>query len=253
MEKSPVIGIYCITERATGKRYVGQSRNVHARRWQHRGRFPLETHDYEVLAECPLEELDDLERRFILELNTQHPHGFNMTKGGQTWDMVWTPEMIENVSRKRKENWADPQKRAKYVEARIKAWSDPTLREAASVRNSEVGNRPEVKEIRSKNTSSSWQDPEVRQRHIEGRLRRWSSEEARQEQSRKLIEANADPALRAAKSQASKEYWSDPQKREEHSQKLRGRPKQRVECPHCRTSVAVTMAKRWHFDNCKKK
>jgi len=252
MEDLPVIGIYCITERATGKRYIGQSRNVHARWWQHRSRFPVETHDYEILAECGVEELDDLEQSFIIQLNTQWPNGFNKTKGGQSWDMVWTPEMLEAVSLKRKDNWADPEKRAKYVEARVKRWSDPEQREAASIRSAEVGSRPEVKETRSKNAVSSWQDPVVRQRHIEGRLRRWSSEEARQEQSRKLIEANSSPALREAKRAGMREHWSDPKNREAASQKMTGRPKPRVDCPRCGASVPVTTAKRWHFDNCKR-
>jgi len=33
----------------------------------------------------------------------------------------------------------------------------------------------------------------------------------------------------------------------------KGRPKARVECPHCKKSVAVNTAKRWHFNNCKDK
>lgn len=31
----------------------------------------------------------------------------------------------------------------------------------------------------------------------------------------------------------------------------KGRAKPKVECPHCKRSVAVNTAKRWHFDNCK--
>jgi hypothetical protein len=33
----------------------------------------------------------------------------------------------------------------------------------------------------------------------------------------------------------------------------KGRPKPKVECPHCQKAVAVNTAKRWHFDNCKDK
>ena len=33
----------------------------------------------------------------------------------------------------------------------------------------------------------------------------------------------------------------------------KGRPKPKVECPHCNKQVAVNTAKRWHFDNCKSK
>lgn len=33
----------------------------------------------------------------------------------------------------------------------------------------------------------------------------------------------------------------------------KGRPKPKVDCPHCNKQVAVNTAKRWHFDNCKSK
>lgn len=31
----------------------------------------------------------------------------------------------------------------------------------------------------------------------------------------------------------------------------KGKPKAKVECPHCLKQIAVNTAKRWHFDNCK--
>jgi hypothetical protein len=33
----------------------------------------------------------------------------------------------------------------------------------------------------------------------------------------------------------------------------KGKPKPKVDCPHCNKQVAVNTAKRWHFDNCKSK
>lgn len=33
----------------------------------------------------------------------------------------------------------------------------------------------------------------------------------------------------------------------------KGKPKQKVECPHCNKLIAINTAKRWHFDNCKDK
>ena len=34
---------------------------------------------------------------------------------------------------------------------------------------------------------------------------------------------------------------------------LIGKPKPKIECPHCHKLAAPAMAKRWHFDNCKHK
>lgn len=33
----------------------------------------------------------------------------------------------------------------------------------------------------------------------------------------------------------------------------KGLPKPKVDCPHCQKSIAVNVAKRWHFNNCKDK
>ena len=44
---------------------------------------------------------------------------------------------------------------------------------------------------------------------------------------------------------------------DEHKEKIKagltGKPKTKIECPHCQKLAAPAMAKRWHFDNCKDK
>ena len=40
---------------------------------------------------------------------------------------------------------------------------------------------------------------------------------------------------------------------ERTSQALKGKPKRKVECPHCHKIGAVSPMKRFHFDFCKKK
>lgn len=44
---------------------------------------------------------------------------------------------------------------------------------------------------------------------------------------------------------------------EEHKAKIKagltGKPKVKIECPHCQKLASPAMAKRWHFDNCKDK
>jgi hypothetical protein len=42
-----------------------------------------------------------------------------------------------------------------------------------------------------------------------------------------------------------------PESRAKMSASGKGRPKAKVECPNCKTPVAVNVARRWHFDNCK--
>jgi hypothetical protein len=44
---------------------------------------------------------------------------------------------------------------------------------------------------------------------------------------------------------------------DEHKAKIKagltGKPKAKIECPHCQKLASPAMAKRWHFDNCKDK
>lgn len=87
-------GIYCITHVATGRRYVGQSRNIE-RRWQDHLYKRTETHisraislygkvafELRVLEECALEQLDQREVYWIEVLGALHPEGFNLRSGG---------------------------------------------------------------------------------------------------------------------------------------------------------------------------
>jgi len=82
-------GIYIITERATGKMYVGFSKSGIEGRWEssaHRKRFPKDSHSYEILLVCPPEttesQLKKFERFYISELDCMEPYGFNRTRGG---------------------------------------------------------------------------------------------------------------------------------------------------------------------------
>lgn len=89
-------GIYAFRNIANGKAYVGQSKNVLARKKQHeRGdtnnsrRFhnAINKHgahafEFSVLEYCPTQFLDERERYWIQQLNSIHPNGYNLTSGG---------------------------------------------------------------------------------------------------------------------------------------------------------------------------
>ena len=71
-----MIGIYLITNKINGKQYVGQSGNINRRFLEHsykgkESRIPLDVaikkygkdnFKFEILEECPLEELNDREK-----------------------------------------------------------------------------------------------------------------------------------------------------------------------------------------------
>lgn len=96
-----MIGIYMYTNRVNGKKYVGKSTNIEARQGKHRrnakdGResyfyrairkYGLEQFDFEVLEECPEEELNEREKHYIELYNTLYPGGYNLTEGGTGGD-----------------------------------------------------------------------------------------------------------------------------------------------------------------------
>ncbi len=77
-------GIYKITERETGRCYIGQSINIEERWYRHqggRGKFPASAFDYEILLVCNVDCLNFFEKAFIFGYDS-HRNGFNMTIGG---------------------------------------------------------------------------------------------------------------------------------------------------------------------------
>lgn len=95
-----MIGIYKITNKITGKIYVGQSVNIEKRWIQHKETannphleaynrelykdirtFGLNNFLFEILEECSLEELNDKEQYWICYYDS-YEKGYNLTRGG---------------------------------------------------------------------------------------------------------------------------------------------------------------------------
>lgn len=88
-------GIYAITHRASGKKYVGQSINIDKRIYMHsRGntehlisravqKYGFDAFDVEVLEECSRDLLGRREQYWIAHLACLTPNGYNLTTGGE--------------------------------------------------------------------------------------------------------------------------------------------------------------------------
>lgn len=96
-----MIGIYKFTNILNGHSYIGQSRNIEARKRKHLQfafnqntsdydgvfhrairKYGVENFEFEVLEECDCKCLNDRERYYIQKYNTLVPNGYNMVPGG---------------------------------------------------------------------------------------------------------------------------------------------------------------------------
>lgn len=89
-------GIYCITHRASGKRYVGQAVDIHRRTGRHKNpkrknhhaiglavlKYGADAFDFAVLESCQRNSLNEREAYWIGELKTLSPNGYNLNCGG---------------------------------------------------------------------------------------------------------------------------------------------------------------------------
>lgn len=100
-------GIYCIENRINHKKYIGQSVNISQRWTNHKWyvktvkvtkgnirntisiihlamkKYGIENFQFSIIEECQISQLDEREKYWIRELNTQAPFGYNVLKGGQ--------------------------------------------------------------------------------------------------------------------------------------------------------------------------
>lgn len=87
-----MIGIYKITNKNNGKVYIGQSNDIERRLSEHKQKrtktiddyinvLGVENFDFEILEECPLEELDAKEHIYIQHFDSIN-NGYNIQIGG---------------------------------------------------------------------------------------------------------------------------------------------------------------------------
>ena len=133
--------IYVITNLLTGMKYVGQTtRSVKERFGEHMksdyliGRairyYGVENFTVEVIEECEtLDQLNEREIFWIAKLNTKHPHGYNMTDGGEgAHGRYFTPEAHERMSVAQKKRSDTPEGKANLDKARKSRWDKERAR-----------------------------------------------------------------------------------------------------------------------------
>ena len=91
-------GIYSITNKKSGQKYIGQSVHIGRRFEQHKynkkpvtyidraiNKYGADNFEFEILEECKPTELNKLEKRYIKEYNTyKSKNHYNQTSGGDS-------------------------------------------------------------------------------------------------------------------------------------------------------------------------
>jgi len=217
---TPIIGIYLITCKSSGRKYVGQSRNIRKRWSCHRKeRFAIELFDYQILEECAIEMLDERECFYIQALNTLEPSGFNVKRGGQGWDMIFTDEVRKKLSYCA--NHMSQETRAKIsATSRGRVSSDETRRKQSEASKQRWKNAPMTEETRKKISDSVRNIPVDVRKQIKDK-RKPMSEETRRKISESL--KNISDETRAKIGAASRGRISSEETRRKQSEALKDR------------------------------
>lgn len=96
--------LYCLTNKINGKKYIGRTNNVRVRKNQHKNdsfnvncprkyktalaaairKYGWDNFNFEVLEENEsFIYINELEKKFIKEMNTRSPNGYNLSTGGE--------------------------------------------------------------------------------------------------------------------------------------------------------------------------
>lgn len=208
-----MITIYCHTNRANGKRYVGQTVDSMEQRWtEHvyaakhgRGcpilgaairKYGAETFAHEVLETvASLIDADRAEAKWITELKTRSPDGYNLALGGggPGYHHEDSKRLIAESSRERLRAMS-PEQRAAYFRTNIHIWTDE--RRSAHI---DLVKSEEMREKIADGQKDFWsqfssEEKSVRVRHQLAGL----SAEQKSERVRKAW-ANMTPEARAAR------------------------------------------------------
>lgn len=156
--------IYAITHKASGKKYVGQTRGKVSRRWHAhvrdgRNKSPIsasikeygkDSFDFEVIAFCETnEQLAHAESFWIKELNTLSPNGYNLRGGGENKKEI-TSELRKKLSDAAFRRFSDPEQKLLRSASAKKQFSDPILKDRNRKALATSCSTPESREISRK-------------------------------------------------------------------------------------------------------
>lgn len=111
--KPKISGIYCITNKINGKKYIGCSIDIHRRWWQHSNmnqnkhtsalrnaliKYGIDNFEFEIIMCCCKDYFSMWEKHYISFSGTVAPNGYNLTHGGDA-HIIFSDETREKISK----------------------------------------------------------------------------------------------------------------------------------------------------------
>lgn len=157
-----ICGIYKFTNKFTRKVYIGQAKNIRVRYNRHfcnakngddtyfyraLRKYGKEGFDFDILIECPLENLDYWEKFYIKYYGSNiHDYGYNEYEGGSGLTK-WTPELRKKMSESTKRRFENPEERLKCSIAAKKRYERPGEKEKVRQEQYKRLENPEYREF----------------------------------------------------------------------------------------------------------
>ena len=134
MSQSKICGVYKITHIASGKSYVGISKDIHHRWIQHKSwvntgarrsaiysamqKYGIDAFSWQIIEECPKDDLDMREQHWIAVLDTFR-NGYNLTAGGE-----YNKEISDETRQRMSASQKGKKQSQELIEKRIKRGAD---------------------------------------------------------------------------------------------------------------------------------
>lgn len=239
----PLTGIYLVTHRASGKRYVGQSADIYKRWVEHRRgdracrafynavkKHGPDAFAFEIVELCAREELNDRECFYIWGFDCLSPNGYNLLTGGGQ-GQIMTAEVRERIAESRTRLYQDPDFHARQAEA-----------------NRQLAQRPEWRakraEVAQRVAQLATEDPEVNARKVEAANRLWADPDFRARTTESIRRNAQDPTWGARTAANNRRRWADPDYKDRLRSKLSEASRRRWADPTIYTLINIKTGER---------
>ena len=161
-------GIYCILNKESNKRYIGQAKNLHKRCGDHRSDLYAQTHfndylqksfnlhgeeafEFIVLEHCNLEELNERECYYMDLYDVRNrDYGYNLKSGGQNCSTELCEESRKKLSNSIRKSYENPLRREKQSQVAKEFWSKPEYRKGHSGENAPMYGHHHTDEVKKR-------------------------------------------------------------------------------------------------------